>query len=136
MEFYKSAETSKRCSVYPNFCSPKVHADIKFFISHQLLVAGLEWTGLEAATGDVLSKRLFLKISQYSQENTCVLEFLFNIVAGLKACNFVKKRPQHRFFPVNIAKFLRTAILKNIWERLSLRAEGMTLLQALDIGAT
>ena len=26
-----------------------------------------------------------------------------------KACNFVKKRIQHRCFPVNIAKFLRTA---------------------------
>ena len=36
-----------------------------------------------------------LKISQYSQENTCV---------GV----FIKKRLQHRCFPVNIAKFLRT----------------------------
>ena len=25
------------------------------------------------------------------------------------ACNFIKKKPQHRCFPVNIAKFLRTA---------------------------
>ena len=28
------------------------------------------------------------------------------------ACNFIEKRLQHRCFPVNIAKFLRTPILK------------------------
>ena len=28
--------------------------------------------------------------------------------------NFIKERLQHRYFPVNITKFLRTAILKNI----------------------
>ena len=38
-----------------------------------------------------------------------MLESLFNKVAGLKACNFIKKRLQHRCFPVNIAKFLRTS---------------------------
>ena len=43
-----------------------------------------------------------------------VLESLFEKVAGLKVCNFIKKRPQHRWFPVNIAKFLRLSILKNI----------------------
>ena len=41
-----------------------------------------------------------------------MLESLFNKVAGLKACIFIKKRLQHRCFPVNIAKFLRTPILK------------------------
>ena len=35
---------------------------------------------------------------------TPVLESLCNKVAGLKACNFIKKR-----FTVNIAKFLRTS---------------------------
>ena len=32
-----------------------------------------------------------------------MLESLFNKVACLKACNFTKKRLQHRCFPVNIA---------------------------------
>ena len=41
-----------------------------------------------------------------------MLETLFNKVAGLNACNFIKKRLQHRRFPVNIAKCLRTHILK------------------------
>ena len=31
---------------------------------------------------------------------------LFN--KGLKVCNFIEKRLQHRFFPVKFAKFLRT----------------------------
>ena len=37
-------------------------------------------------------------------------------IAGLKVCNFIKKRLQHGCFPVNIVKFLRTTNLKNIYE--------------------
>ena len=55
----------------------------------------------EAATGGVLWEKLFLK--------------KFRIFTGkLRACNFIKKRIQHRCFPLIIAKFLRTPILKNI----------------------
>ena len=32
---------------------------------------------------------------------------------GPQACNFIKKRLQHRCFPVKLAKFLRTPFLKN-----------------------
>ena len=35
-------------------------------------------------------------------------ESIFSNAAGLKACNFVKKRLQHRCFPVKFAKILRT----------------------------
>ena len=49
-----------------------------------------------------------------------MLESLFNNVAGFQAWNFVKKRLQHRYFPVNVTKFLRTAILKNTCEWLLL----------------
>ena len=35
----------------------------------------------------------------------------------------IKKSLQHRCFPVNIAKVLRTPILKNVCERLFLRLE-------------
>ena len=48
--------------------------------------------------------RADLKISQYPQE-TPLLESLSKKIAGVKACNFIKKRPQHRCFPVNITKF-------------------------------
>ena len=34
--------------------------------------------------------------------------------------NFIKKRLQQRCFPVNITKFLRTPILKNVCEQLVL----------------
>ena len=37
------------------------------------------------------------------------LESLYDKVADLKACNFIKKRLPHSCFPVNIAKFLKTA---------------------------
>ena len=37
---------------------------------------------------------------------TPVLESLSNKVAGLRACNFIRKNLQRSCFPVNIAKFL------------------------------
>ena len=49
-------------------------------------------------------KKLFLKVSQYSPENTCVgVSFLKNN-PGLQACNFVKKRLQHNRFLANNLK--------------------------------
>ena len=46
------------------------------------------------------SKKVFLKISQYSQESICVgvLESLLNKVADLQLCNFIKNRLHHRCF--------------------------------------
>ena len=52
-----------------------------------------------------------------------MLESLFNKVAELQTCNIIKKRLQHRCFCVNIAKFLKTPILKIICERLLLPLE-------------
>ena len=49
---------------------------------------------------------------------TPVLESLFKKVAGLQARNVIKKRLQHRCFPVNIANVLRIPILNNICELL------------------
>ena len=49
-----------------------------------------------------------------------MLESVLNKVAGLQACNFIKKRLQHWYFPVKFAKFSRTLILKNLCERLLL----------------
>ena len=39
-----------------------------------------------------------------------MLKSLFNKVAGLEACKFIKERLQHRCFPVNIAEFLRRVL--------------------------
>ena len=48
-----------------------------------------------------------------------MLEPLFNNVADLQACNFLKKILQQRFL-MKFAKLLRTPILKNICQRLLL----------------
>ena len=49
-----------------------------------------------------------------------MLQSLFNKDAGVKACNCIKKRLQHRCFTVNIPKLIRVSILKNICEQLLL----------------
>ena len=56
-------------------------------------------------------KNLFLKCSQYSHENIC-------LGASLIKLQPFKKRLQYSCFPVNIAKFLRAPILKNICKQL------------------
>ena len=43
-----------------------------------------------------------------------------SILGRVKACNFIKKRLELRYFLVNIPKFLRTPVLNNICERLVL----------------
>ena len=45
------------------------------------------------------------------------LQLIKNVFTNL-SCNFIKKRLQHRYFLVNIRKFIRTPILKNICKRL------------------
>ena len=55
-------------------------------------------------------KKVFLEISQNSQENTCARD---SFLIKLQACNFIKKESLYRCFPVNFAKFLRTPFLQN-----------------------
>ena len=50
-----------------------------------------------------------------------MLESLFNRLAVFKSCNFLEKGLQHKCFPVNIAKILRTLILMKICEQLLLQ---------------
>ena len=47
-----------------------------------------------------------------------MLKSIFINIVDLKGCNFIKKRLQHRWFPVKFAKFLAAPILKNICEKL------------------
>ena len=76
--------------------------------------------------------QLTLKIQQYPKE-TPVLESLFKKVAGLKARNFIKKRPQLRCFPVNILKFSRLPILKNICKQLLLTVSMVQCYMGLQV---
>ena len=57
------------------------------------------------------------KLRQF-QRKTPVLESFLNKAAGSQACSFIKKRLQHRCFPVKLAKFLRTSIVKTVCELL------------------
>ena len=43
-----------------------------------------------------------------------VLESLFKKASGPQACNLIKKRLQHRYFPVNLARFSRVIFLQEI----------------------
>ena len=66
-----------------------------------------------------LHLKVFLKISQNSQENTCVrFCFFFNKVVGQY---FMKKRLSYSCFPVNNEKYFRTPFLQNTLRRLLLR---------------
>ena len=49
-----------------------------------------------------------------------VLSFFFNKAGGLRPATLFKMWLQHRYFHMNIAKFLRTPILKNICQQLLL----------------
>ena len=59
-------------------------------------------------------KKMFLEISQNSQENTCVrVSFLIKLQAWGP---LLKKRPWHRCFPVDFAKSLRTPFFtEHLW---------------------
>ena len=61
-------------------------------------------------------KEVFLEFSQNLQENTCVRDSFSNKVVDLRLATLLKKRIWHRCFPVNFAKYLRTAFpTEHIW---------------------
>ena len=62
----------------------------------------------EAVTGRSSAKKVFLKISKDSQENTCGQSLAFNKVSDLRSATLFKKRLWHRCFPVTFSKILRT----------------------------
>ena len=70
---------------------------------------------------------------------TSLLESVFSKAAGLQTCNIIKKRLQHRCFPVNIGKFLRIPISKNIYAndyfcRKTFKNSNPALFEANDTG--
>ena len=62
------------------------------------------FTGLIPTVLRCFSEYVFLKFCNI-QKKTIELESLFNMVACLKTCNFIKKRLQRSYFPMNIAKY-------------------------------
>ena len=59
-------------------------------------------------SGNLFCRKVFLEISQNSQENTCAKVSFFKKVAGLTLANLLKKRLWHSYFSANFEKFLIT----------------------------
>ena len=64
----------------------------------------------EAVVQRCFVNKVFLEISQNSQENTCVR---VSLLIKLQASNFIKKETLAQVFPVKFAEFLRTPFLQN-----------------------
>ena len=79
----------------------------------------------EAATRGVLWKKVFLEISQNSQENTCVrASFLIKLQA--QACNFIKKETLTQVFPYEFCEISKSTFFT---EHLRATASGFVWLQ-------
>ena len=79
------------------------------------------WT--EAATRGVLCKKVFLEISQISQENTCVrVSFLIKLQAsGLHASNFVKNETLAHVFSCEFCEISKnTFYTEHLWTTASI----------------
>ena len=99
---------------------PSLH---KKFWSIYCQVLGVTWPNFtnkisEKYYEQVFHKKAVLKnFAIFTEKHPCWSLFL-NKKSGLQSWNFIKTRLQHRCFPVDIAKFSRTSVLKNIFERL------------------
>ena len=60
-----------------------------------------------------IKKAVLKNFAIFTEKHLSWCLFLYKY-ANLQSWNFIGKRLQHRCFPVNIAKFLRTPVLKNI----------------------
>ena len=71
---------------------------------------------------EVFYKKVVLKsLTIFAGKHLCTcVGVSFNKVVSLQVRNFFKKRFQHKVFPVDISKFFRLAISKNICEQLLL----------------
>ena len=71
-------------------------------------------------------KNLWIRITDFQKHHQRYY------MKNLQACNFIKKRLHHGCFPVNIVKFSKTPILRNICERLLVFLK-VALLSKIDL---
>ena len=93
---------------WPNFTIVKYNSKISI-IYHQIKI----YNGIMSRSS---IKKAVLKNFAIFTEKHLRWSFFLNKNAGLQSWNFIKKRLKHRFFPVNIKKFLRAPVLENICE--------------------
>ena len=122
---YKILVKASTKQVYKNFLEPPSHEKLNNYLmqkssSENLVVKMLMYLPIVRSSYQSCSikkaalknftifigKHLCWSAHRETQENTC---------------NLIKKKLQNRCFPMNIAKFLGTPILKNICERLFLQ---------------
>ena len=80
-------------------------------VSRLKSVSSIDYYYLEAVTGGALKDFVI-----FTGKHLCWSLFLIK----LQACKFIEKRLQHWCFVLNVKKFSRTPILKNIREQLLL----------------
>ena len=88
------------------FVNPKTENEV-FFQYVNYIICGFDFRNTEAVVRRYTSEQVFLKFRNVHRKIS-VLGFLFNKYLDLKACSFIKKRLQHRCFPVKFAKILST----------------------------
>ena len=110
-----SSKQERRKSKY-KFCGTKVckaEEVRKYFVNPKIesfrLVCKLHY--LQFGFQIYRSSRSQMFFGTGALKNFATLDFLFNKVAGFQACNFTKKRLQHRCFSVKFAKSLRETFL-------------------------
>ena len=64
---------------------------------------------------------MFFKKGVLKLKSLSVLQSLFNKVSDLQVCSFIKKRLQHKCFPVNSANILGHLFPQNLPGRLLMR---------------
>ena len=111
--------------VYTYQCHIYIHIYIDIYIYTLIYIYIYIYTYTHMNIIWVLFEDVFCNV----HKKTPVLEYLFNKIASLKVCNFIQKTLQHRCFPVNIAKYLRTAFFTEHlqWLLYSLRVFHPTL---------
>ena len=101
-----------------------LHTFLKLHISQTKKSLNSRSSHQSCSIGKAVLKK-FLNINR----KTTVLESLFNRVAGLKACNFIKRDSDTttQVFYCEYCEISRTPILKKIFEQLPLEFLGLTV---------
>ena len=96
-----------------------------------ILIVTSCWFKVVWSHPEVFYKKVFLEISQNSQENTCA-RVSFLKICRPEACNFIKNEALAQMFSCNFVKFLRTPFLQNTSTRLLLYGFSLSKLEKLS----
>ena len=92
------------------------------YIAVHFMITFISWQFLSKSRSDRSSRpEVFCKngvlrnFAKFTRKHLCQSLF-FNKIAGLRPATLLKKRPCHRFFLVNFAKFLITSFfIEHMW---------------------